>query len=175
MFIDILYIILIVLAAIKGYSRGLIVAVFSFLAVVIGLAAALKLSATVAAWLNKSTSLGLKWLPFLAFLLIIIVVILLVRIAAGLLQKSVELVFAGWLNKLGGIILYACLYTMVYSVFIFYATQIHLLNTNAVAASSVYHFIEPWGPFCINLFGDLIPLFKGLFEELKTFFGKFAA
>lgn len=175
MLIDVLYIILLAIAAIKGFSRGLIVAVFSFFAVIIGLAAAVKLSANLAIWLGKSTHVSAKWLPFLAFLLILIMVVFVVRMAANVLQKTVEFVFAGWINKLGGMILYTCLYTMVFSVFLFYANKIHIVNAETVAGSSTYHFIEPWGPFCMGLFGDIIPFFKDVFNQLESFFGKFAA
>jgi len=48
MFVDVIFVILMVMALFKGYTRGLIVAVFSFGAFLIGLAAALKLSAVVA-------------------------------------------------------------------------------------------------------------------------------
>ncbi len=44
MLIDIIVVILLVMAIFKGLRKGLIVAVFSFLAFLIGLAAALKLS-----------------------------------------------------------------------------------------------------------------------------------
>src|ERR1700761_91527 len=114
--IDVLFCILLLLAIYKGYSKGLIVAVFSFFALIAGLAAALKLSALVAGWLRSGTNISVAWLPFIAFALVMIVVILLMRLAARLLQKSVEFMLMGWANRIGGILLYAIVYTMVYSV-----------------------------------------------------------
>ena len=46
--IDIIFAILIVIAIFKGYRKGFIIAIFSVLAFILGLAAALKLSATIA-------------------------------------------------------------------------------------------------------------------------------
>jgi membrane protein required for colicin V production len=54
MSIDIAYLVIIALAAMKGFSRGLIMAVFSFAALFIGLAAALKLSSVVANYFKSS-------------------------------------------------------------------------------------------------------------------------
>ncbi|MFM8759024.1 MAG: CvpA family protein, partial [Methylophilaceae bacterium] len=70
--IDIVFLILMALAIWKGYSKGLVVALFSFVGMVVGMLLALKCSAVVAVWLGEETKLDAKWLPFLAFLLIII-------------------------------------------------------------------------------------------------------
>ena len=65
--IDIIFAILFILAIIKGLRRGFIVAVFSIIGYIIGLAAALKLSALVAVYLQKNISITGKWLPFISF------------------------------------------------------------------------------------------------------------
>lgn len=171
MSIDILYIIILVLAVFKGYSRGFIVAIFSFFAIIIGLAAAIKFSVLVSGWLDSNTNVGTQWLPLISFAGIMIAVIIIVRLVANLLQASVELVLLGWLNKMGGIILYALLYTMVYSVLLFYATQMSIIKTETIRVSSTYNIIEPWGPKIIELIGSVIPVFKDMFEDLKGFFG----
>jgi membrane protein required for colicin V production len=170
MIIDIILIILLISAVIKGMRNGFVIAVFSFLAVIIGLAAALKLSTWVAGWLQESTSIKASWLPFLAFALIMIGVILLVRLGALAIQSALKMVMMGWLNKLAGIVLYAALYITVYSVLLFYAEKVHLLNPTTIQASQSYPFIQPWGPRAMELFGALIPWFKGMFEELSRFF-----
>src|SRR6476620_6416058 len=143
MFIDIIALIILAMAIFKGYSRGLIVSILSFLAIIIGLAAAMKFSIAVAAWLQNNTNVGTHWLPFLSFIIIMIVVILLVRWIANLAQAAIEVVLLGWLNKLGGIILYVLLYMMVYSVILFYATQMGLLKEATIQSSQTYAVIEP--------------------------------
>jgi len=172
--VDIFYIIILVLAVWKGFSRGLIVALFSFLAIIIGLAAALKCSVLVSGWLNKVTNIGTQWLPFISFLAIMIVVVILVRLLANLLEASVKLVLLGWLNKFGGIILFALLYTMVYSVVLFYATQMNLIKAETIHASVTYNIIEPWGPGIIGFIGSVIPVFKDMFQDLENFFSSLA-
>jgi membrane protein required for colicin V production len=170
MVIDAIFIVLMILAVIKGFRNGLIVAVFSFLGIIIGLAAAMKFSTVVAGWLKASTHISAAWLPFLSFMMVMVGVILLVRLGARFIQAAVELVLLGWLNKISGIVLYAALYITLYSVILFYADKIQLIKPETFAASRTYAFIQPWGPKAINFFGAVIPFFKGMFEELSRFF-----
>ena len=171
MVIDIIFLILMVMAVIKGFSRGLIVAVFSLAAFIIGLAAALKLSAVMAVYLKTGLHVESKWLPILSFAIVFIGVVLLVRWGAALIKKTVSLVLLGWLDRLGGIVLYVLLYLMIYSVLLFYATQVHLVTPEAGAESSSYAFVKPWGPTVINGLGKIIPVFSNMFADLKDFFG----
>ncbi len=174
MIIDIILLVLLALAVWKGYSRGLIVGLFSFLAIIIGLAAAMKLSVIAAGWLETNTQIGRQWIPFLSFLLVMVAVMLLVRFAASVIEKAVQIAMLGWLNRLGGILLYAVLYIAVYSVAIFYLQQMEIFKPDTVAASVTYPYIAPIGPKTIGLLSTIIPWFKDMFSELSTFFGSVA-
>jgi membrane protein required for colicin V production len=174
MIIDIIFLILLAFAIIKGISRGFIVAVFSFLAIIIGVAAAMKLSYIVANWLQHSFNTGRQWLPFLSFLIVLIGVIILVRLVANLIQRAINFAMLGWLNKLGGILLFILLYISVYSIFLFYLTKMNIIKPETIAASRTYTFIEPLGPKIVNLIGAIIPVFKNLFQQLSDFFGNIA-
>jgi membrane protein required for colicin V production len=170
MLIDIVFSVLMLMALSKGLRRGLIVAVFSVAGLVIGLAAAMKFSTVVARHLHQSLQLSTKWLPVIAFIAVFICVVLIVRWAANLLEAAVSMVWMEWLNKLGAVILYGCLYTAIYSVLLFYAKQLGILSPQAIATSRVYGFVEPWGPTLINALGRIIPLFKDMFTQLEDFF-----
>ena len=174
MAIDIIFIILMLVAVIRGTSRGLIVAVFSLLACIIGLAAAIKLSVVVAGYLQSEGHMHSKWLPILAFLVVFIAVVLLVRWIANLIEAAVDITFLGWLNKMAGAVLYMALFISVYSVILFYGTRAHIISSNAIASSVVYRFVEPWGPAVINAIGKIIPVFRNMFTELGDFFGAIA-
>lgn len=170
MLIDIIFLLCMILACIKGYRNGLIVAVFSFVAIVVGLAAAMKLSAYVAEKLGQQTSISQSWLPFLSFAIVMVAVVILVRLGATALQKMVEMAFLGWLNKIAGMLLYAVIYTLVLSVVLFYVEQLHLFDKTTVEASQTYGFIQPWGPKVIDGIGKVIPLFRDMFASLSDFF-----
>jgi membrane protein required for colicin V production len=171
--IDLIFLILIGFACYKGYSKGFIVAIFSVLGFIIGLAAALKLSTTVASMLQEHTNLG-KWLPALSFLLVFIGAAFAIRIAGKIIQKTFETAMLGWANRIAGILLYALLYSIIYSIFLFYAAQLHFIKAETIAASNVYLYIQPLGPKVIEGFGVVIPWFKNMFGDLEQFFSKYA-
>jgi membrane protein required for colicin V production len=175
MFIDTLCIILLITACIKGYSRGLIVAVFSFFAIFLGILAAVKLSAVVANYLQEHAKLSLQFLPFIAFALVMISVAILVKFLAKIIEKTAEFVLMGWINKAGGILLYGLLYFSVLSVSLFYLTHSGIIGISTVESSSFYKYIEPLGPKTVNAVGHIIPIFKNLFIQLNNFFTVVAA
>ncbi len=168
--IDIFFAIIVIIACIKGYQKGLIIAVFSIIAFIIGLAAALKLSVVVAAWLNGQANISSKWLPFISFALVFFIVVLLVRWGGKLIEKTFQMALLGWVNRLGGIIFYVALYIIIFSVFLFYAEKVNLLQPAAIQSSQTYGFVKPWGPIVIDSFGKIIPLFKDMFTNLEAFF-----
>ena len=170
MFIDIIVIALLALAIFKGFRNGLIVAVFSFLAFVIGLAAALKLSAVVAEYLGNSTNISQRWLPVLAFAIVFFIVVLLVKLGAKAIESAMKMVMLGWLNKIGGILFYALLYIFILSVVLFYALQLNIIKPETAAASSTYKYIEPLAPKVMSVLGEVLPFLKNVFADLENFF-----
>ncbi|MES1221239.1 MAG: CvpA family protein [Bacteroidota bacterium] len=170
MTIDIILVILLIMAVFKGLRRGLIAAVFSVLALIIGLAAAIKLSAVTASYLKDSIQVSAKWLPVIAFALIFIAVIILVRWTASLIQAAVDFAWLGWANKFGGVLLYALIYIIIFSVVLFYGTKAGIISANTISSSKTYAFIEPWGRKVIDAVGAIIPVFKDMFKQLEDFF-----
>lgn len=171
MILDLILAIIIILAVIKGFSRGLIVGLFSLIAIVIGLAAAIKLSAVVAGYLGKAVKITDQWLPIISFAVVFFIVVLLVRLAANAIQKMVETVMLGWVNRLGGIIFYIAIYATIFSVVLFYAEQLQIVKPVTKEKSVTYPYVQPLGPRAINSIGSVVPVFKDMFEELQEFFG----
>lgn len=170
MWIDIAFLLIIIIATVKGIRKGIIMAIFTFIGWFIGIAAALKLSAFVATYLQHHTDIGVKWLPLLAFLLVFVTVILLVQLAG----KSVEGVFnislLGWVNRLGGALLYTAIYTLAFSVVLFYLEKMNIISAKTIDESRAYAMIGGLGPSVIEVVGSVIPFFKNMFHELEQFF-----
>jgi membrane protein required for colicin V production len=170
MLIDIVAFALLILAIFKGLRKGLVVAVFSFLAFVLGLAAAVKLSAVVADYLRESTNISQKWLPALAFVLVFFIVVLLVRLGAKAIEGALNIAMLGWANKLGGILFYALLYLFIFSVILFYSEKLNLVKPQTTQSSVTYEIIRPIGPKVISGLGVVLPFFRDMFTELENFF-----
>ena len=165
---------MLIMAVIRGWQRGLIIAIFSVIGLIIGIAAAMKLSTVVAEWLKDSTSISAQWVPVISFAAVFIGVVLLIRWGANLIEATMEVALLGWANKLGGILLYIILYTLAYSVMLFYAEQLKLISLSAIQQSVTYAYIQPLGPWVIDGIGKLIPAFRDMFGELEAFFDRLA-
>lgn len=173
MFIDAAYFILIAIACYKGLRKGFIIAVFSVLGFIIGIAAALKLSSVVAIKLSTHTG-DAKWLPPLSFLIVFLAVAFVVSVVGKIIQKTFETVMLGWINRLAGLALFILLYSIIYSVFLFYAVQLHFIKADTINSSIVYPYLQPLAPKIINAVGLVIPWFKDMFNELENFFSSTA-
>ncbi len=173
MFIDAAYFILIAIACYKGLRKGFIIAVFSVLGFIIGIAAALKLSSVVAIKLSTHTG-DATWLPPLSFLIVFLAVAFVVSVVGKIIQKTFETVMLGWINRLAGLALFILLYSIIYSVFLFYAVQLHFIKADTINSSIVYPYLQPLAPKIINAVGLVIPWFKDMFNELENFFSSTA-
>jgi membrane protein required for colicin V production len=170
MLIDTVALVLLIISVFKGFTKGFIVALFSFLAFIIGLAAALKLSTLAASYIGNAVSISQRWLPVIAFLVVFLIVALAIRLGAKMLEGVVKLAMLGWLNRLGGIILYILIYFFIFSILLFYAQQLHLLKPQTIEASVSYPWIQPIAPKIMSIMGAVIPFFKDMFDQLLQFF-----
>lgn len=173
MAIDIIFAIIMAFAIYRGFTRGLIVAVFSLVAFILGMAAALKLSAVLAAHLAQSGMQG-RWWPVICFIVIFLAVVILVRLGAAALEKVVQWSMLGWVNRLGGILLYAVVFVLGYSVLLWLANQLYWLSPEVKLQSRVYPYIEHLGPQVMEQMGRILPVFRDVFAELEAFFEKAA-
>lgn len=169
MILDAIFLVFMVFFMIKGYTRGLVIALFSVLALLLGTLGALKLSGTVAAHLFEEGQGG-RWAPFLSFLVVFIVIVLLVRMGAKLLQRSFEVVALGWLNRLTGALLYGFLVSFAFSAGLWLLDRTGIISGETKASSVTYAFIAPIAPAVCSGLGAVLPFARHIFDDLSTFF-----
>lgn len=170
MLIDILLLLLLAFATFKGYQRGLIVGVFSLIALVVGMAAAMKLSVVATAYLQSYFHWEGRWVPPISFLLVFVLVVVLIRLGANALEKGAQLITLGWVNTLGGILFYWIIFLFAYSVLLFYAVQFPFFTVELLTSSYSYSCLKPIGPWVIEGYAKLFPIFKGMYQDLQHFF-----
>jgi membrane protein required for colicin V production len=98
----------------------------------------------------------------------------LVKMGAALVKAAFEMVLLGWLNTVGGVLVYGFLYLTVFSILLFYAKQLQLLQSVDLTASKAYPYLESLAPTMMQWFGKIIPIFKDSFQELTLFFERIA-
>lgn len=170
MWIDIVTVSILAYAGWQGFSKGFIMALFSFAALFIGLAAAMKLSAISAVWISELSGIHSKWWPALAFVAVMVLVSALVRNIGKLLQKTAEDVMLGPLNRMMGFAVFALLYLMLYSILLYYVNELGLIRPETRKDSTTFGIVSAWGPAAIGALGKLIPFLGDVFQELQRFF-----
>ena len=170
MFIDIVFFILLALGIFKGYSKGLIKGLLSYISVIIAFTAAVKLSAMVATYIGVIHTISDKWLPFISFIAVFIAVLLIIRWIGSLIDFSVKQLYLGGANRLGGIFLYTGIYISVWSIILFYLNIMHLIPPKTIESAIRYHVSREIGSSAISSIKFIFPFLKSAFLSLETFF-----
>lgn len=152
MILDILFLGMLAMAIFKGFQNGLIVAVFSIVAWIVGLVIALRFSYVAADYLKPLIDVSPKMLYIISFLLVLSLVLTLVNLGARLVEKAVGMTPIGWLNRIGGIFFYVLLYTLIFSVIIYFAEKVKLINEETISSSRAYRWVRPLAHFIQGFF-----------------------
>lgn len=101
-FLDILIVIPLIYAAYKGFKHGLIIEVFTFLALFVGLYAGIHFSDSVASFLKTQFHWDSPYLPVISFTLVFLGLGAMIYFAGKAIERVVKVVNLSPLNKLFG-------------------------------------------------------------------------
>jgi membrane protein required for colicin V production len=104
MVFDIIFLIIFIWACYKGFTKGFIYQLATLLALVLGIFGAVKFSQYLTPVLIEKFNMEGQYVPLVSFALIFLVIIVLVHLAGKLIEKMVEAVALGFLNRLAGAI-----------------------------------------------------------------------
>ena len=90
--------------AYRGFQKGLVIELASLLALILGIWAAIHFSFFAADFLSNNFDIGPKYLPVTAFIITFIGVVLGVILVGKIVEKFINLLALGFLNKLAGLI-----------------------------------------------------------------------
>ncbi len=170
MALDIIGISLIIIFFIRGYMKGFIVAVFSVLAIILGIICSLKLSSSLAQFLFDKGIITSGWGQLASYVFLFVIVVLIVRLIAKAVQTSFEAVMLGWANRGIGGLLYAFMAAVVWSSFLWIGANMHLIEPATIAESKTYTYLSPIAPWMFDKIGAVWPMVKNIFTDLETFF-----
>lgn len=170
MVLDFISLTIIIIFFIRGYRKGIIVAVFSVLAIILGVICALKLSGMFGEWLLAKGWVTSGWATIISYLILFFGVLLLVRLLAKALQSVTQLAMLGWLNGLVGGLLYGFMAAIVWSSLLWIGNQMHLISPETKTYSKTYSYLEPLAPWAFEHVGKLLPFAKDVFSDLKELF-----
>ncbi len=168
--LDLIGITLVIIFFIRGYMKGLIVAAFSVLAILLGVMCALKLSGIFAVWLSERNIISSGWAQLLSYIILFVAVMLLVRMIGKALESTLEVAMLGFVNKAVGGVLYTLIACVIWSTILWIGTKMTLISPETIAASKTYTYFEPIAPWVFDHIGKVLPFAKDIFVELQQFF-----
>lgn len=169
MVVDLFLLLFLIMGVYKGWTKGFIMAIVSFVSFFAALALALQFSGWVEGYLKQETASNNDWLAFLAFLLVLIGAIIGIRIFGKIIEKSVELVMLGLVNRLAGILLYLFIYLSIFAVVLVYLKQFEIVGNETAIHSKSYTYLINFGGWVIDFFAEWLPAIKNLFNDTKEF------
>jgi len=160
-YIDIVLALILVYSAINGFRKGLIAELASLAALILGIWGAIKFSYITSDFLVENFNLKSDHLNIISFVVTFVVIVILVHIVGGVVNKMVETVMLGFLNKLAGmifgIIKAALILSIILVVFDKIDEDIQILSPEAKSESRMYEPIRNLAPSLfpfINIWDD---------------------
>ncbi|RLD87408.1 MAG: CvpA family protein [Bacteroidetes bacterium] len=154
--LDLILLIPLLLFAFNGYKKGIIIEVTTLVALVLGIYAALFFSNYTANLLTGSFNISTDYLNIIAFIATFIGVLVAVMIIGKLLEKVVNLLMLGIVNKLAGALFGIVKGALLLSILIFlinyFDTNASIIKKEARTKSILYKNIEPVAPWIYEKF-----------------------
>ncbi len=139
----------------KGFSKGFVIVLASFVALILGVIGAIYFSDVVAELLKSKTEINEEYISITAFSITFMGIIFGVHLIAKIVNQAVKMVALGPLNKImGGV--FSMLKTIIllsvtFYIFDFLNTQITIVNKKTLDDSVAYNGIR-------NITDKVIPL-----------------
>jgi len=132
-YFDIIIIIPLIWGAYKGFKKGIIIEVASFIALGLGIWGGMKFSSISAKYLSEAFDIAENIMPLISFAVTFILIVIVVFTLAKMIQKIVSMVALGFINKAAGALFGMLKFSLIMSVII------NLTNT----LNKQVTFIEP--------------------------------
>lgn len=160
-YIDIVLGILLVLAAISGFRKGLVVELASLAALILGIWGAVKFSYITSEFLVENFDWKWDHLNIASFIITFVVIVILVHIVGSTVNKLVETVMLGFVNKLAGLVFgilkAALILSIVLVVFDKIDEDVNIISEETKTESRMYEPIRNLAPSIfpfINFWND---------------------
>ena len=163
--VDVILIIILVAAAIRGFVKGFFVEFASVAAIVLGILCAMMFSGYLKIWLTGVVSWQPGTIKAVAFFIIFISVLIVVHLIANALEQFVRAIALGILSRLGGAV-FGVIKTAFILSFLMYvvarieAYEVTIIPKEPKAKSKYYAPIEKLAP-------NIFPFLREEKEEIQ--------
>ena len=151
MIIDAIIGICLALAFIRGWKKGMLWAIASLAAVVLGSLVSLKLSHRFAQYIQEQEIIDSKYTLVISYILLFLIVMYGLRFLIKMLEKLLQSLMLGWANRIAGGLLYISFTAFMLSSIFWLANEASILTIEAKSESLLYSSIEPIAPKGIEI------------------------
>ncbi len=143
MTIDVIFLMVLLYGFYVGFGEGFIRALFSILSIFIATLAAFQFSPTVTHTLETGFQINNPLMFILGFVLTFFGVRFGVKFLAGSITDIMAVAHVNLINQLVGGITMATLFSVIYSLLVWFADEAHMIEPITKAQSVSYRFLEP--------------------------------
>jgi membrane protein required for colicin V production len=167
MIFDLILLCMVALAFWRGWKKGLLWAVGSVLAMMVGVMLSLRLSHLLADFLFDQKIIQSHYTVIISFVVIFILTMFIFRQVAKMMETLLDKLFLGWVNNVLGGALYAFVVVFMSSLGIWLLQKTTLLHTKAMQESKAMMFIQPVAPKTITVLSAYLPFCKNIMEQVS--------
>ncbi|SHF56572.1 membrane protein required for colicin V production [Mariniphaga anaerophila] len=149
-YIDIILGIVLLVAAIGGFRKGLVSELASLAALILGIWGAIEFSYITSDFLTEHFNLETDYLNIISFVVTFVVIVILVHVVGSSVNKLIEVAMLGVLNKLAGLVFgilrSALVLSIVLLVFDKIDEDVKIISNEAKAESKLYEPVRKLAP-----------------------------
>lgn len=172
MIIDILLLLVLAYGFYLGFSRGIIKTIFSILAYVVGLIAAIKFSPAMTDLLEAAFNTNSPFMYVAGLIVSFVLTMFLFRLLARGLEGILETVHINIINQIAGGALLSAFMILVYSLLLWFADSSGILDAQTKRDSVTYTYLEDYPNYAWSAGQKLKPLFVDFWDHTVTFLDK---
>ena len=165
-YIDIIIAILVLLASIKGFSRGFIKELVSVVSLVLGIYLAVKFSGLVEEYLIENLKDYKEFVSIISFVIVFLIVFLSLKLAGIILSKITKALKLGLVNKLLGILFGAIKVLLFLGIILFETAHLEETLGEIIPKKQIKNSVLYQPTF--NIIPVLIPKAKKKLKIIKT-------
>ena len=130
-FIDLIFIVILLWSAYRGFTKGFILQLSTLAALLLGILGAIEFSDFTAKLLSENFQIDSDYLNIIAFAVTFVIIVIAVHILAKVIEKLIQAIALGFINKILGIVFGIAKTAFIISIILV------LVNK----ANNKYHFI----------------------------------
>ncbi|MBO4842034.1 MAG: CvpA family protein [Bacteroidales bacterium] len=148
-----------------GVKNGLVKQLVALAVIYFGITLSLRFSVRVSDWVVEHVNMPEFWAKAVSFIVIFFVVAIILNLFGRLIEKIIQISLLGWLNRLLGVVLTICLFTLLLSALVYLVdsanNMLEFIPKEKIEESRLY-------PRLLAISQDVFPLFKELFKTAEV-------